>query len=288
MYKEKTEEMTDEFDEELGSSEEEGTEEEHEEGSEEHEGTEEVEEELEEMARKAGWKPKEEWDGKGEWRDAKEFLEKGKEINSFLKKQNDSLLSELRAVKDENKKVLSATERIIKMHEESKKQAVEEALRQFERQRQEAIEEGDYEAVVDIEKEMEKVKPKEEEKKDEGPPPNFQEWVRDNSWYMNDKKMAARADRIAAEFHQTGRFGEDDPDLYALVREEMEARYPSFFSNPNREKKAKVAASKRTPAGGKKSFNSLTKEQKDAYFIMKDHGLEISKEKWAEKFNEEE
>lgn len=248
-------------------------------------------ESIEAEARKEGWKPEEEWEGDGEWRDATEFVERGKDIHQTLSKNNKSLLSELKKVKDENKKVLAATTKIMKMHEQSKTQAVEDALRNAESQRQEAIMEGDLDRVSDIEKGMEKIKinaaPAQE------PTPNFDTWLVDNPWY-NDKKLQALANREGRELiaDNEGLFSPDDPDFLEAVKESMEAKYPKHFAkkteeNPKRDQAQTVASSKRSSTSSKKTFNSLSKDEQDAFYMFEEEGLEITKEKWASKFNED-
>src|SRR5258708_7320220 len=60
-----------------------------------------VPQEILDEAMAEGWRPEEEYNGKAPWVDAETFVKRGREINPILKKNNDRLLAEIKALKAE-------------------------------------------------------------------------------------------------------------------------------------------------------------------------------------------
>jgi hypothetical protein len=114
---------------------------------------------IEQEAKALGWLPKEQFRGDlAKWTDAETFVSRGKEIMPILRKNNERLVGEIGAVKQELTAVQTAlaeaTEALAefkKYNEETSKRAYEKAVRDLRAQKADAIKEGDGEKVVEIE-----------------------------------------------------------------------------------------------------------------------------------------
>jgi len=207
---------------------------------------------IEAEAREQGWVPKEEFRGpEDQWRDAGEFLERGKQINPILRKHNEELKA--RAERTEQK-LTELTEQISEQRKTfeqfmSHRDKVLEAeysrkLKDLKRKMRAAVEEGNVEEFDNLQEELEVVEstkpapPSKEEPKDEGnssPPPDpvMEKWIADNSWYATDPSMRAAADAYGAGLRVTnpGLVGEA---FLNAVTEQMKKIYPDKFGNPMR------------------------------------------------------
>lgn len=165
---------------------------------------------YEDEARKQNWVPKEEFRGKEEdWIDAKEFVERGKQINPILRANNERLNTELAKTKAEMAELRSATEEFRKFQKEiyEKKAAQLEAeIVSLREEKKAAISAGDGDRAVEIDDRIdqlkeEKASAKAEEKKEKSSATQMsvevETWVSENKWYSSDGKMAAATNAIA-------------------------------------------------------------------------------------------
>jgi hypothetical protein len=145
-------------------------------------------------ARADGWKPEEEYTGKGQWVDAETFVKRGREINPILKKHNDKLMQEIRtlkaAVDSSQMSVKALQEHNAKIEENAYKRAIAD----LKTQRRTAMVQGDLETAVTIEDEIESLEkekpaPKAKEEAASAPKvdPALTEWVEENKSWYNDQ-----------------------------------------------------------------------------------------------------
>lgn len=183
-------------------------------------GTEQTEvSEIEQEARQQGWVPKEEFRGKdSDWIDAEIFVQRGKEINPILKKNNERLLREIESQKREMGELRAATEEFKKFQKEQyerKATALEGEIKNLREQKKQAISQGDGDLAVNLDDQIDALREEKAQAKVEAketPPPAAQqtsidpevtEWVSNNKWYSTDVRMAAAANVIAEDIKQS-------------------------------------------------------------------------------------
>jgi hypothetical protein len=155
-----------------------------------------VPQEILDEAMAEGWRPEEEYNGKAPWVDAETFVKRGREINPILKKNNDRLLAEIKALKAEVDSSKMSVKKLEEHNANIETKAYERALKDLKTQRREAMKQGELDAAMDIEaaiEDMEENKPQPAVVADEplqnAPKidPVFTEWAtRNKSWY-NDQ-----------------------------------------------------------------------------------------------------
>lgn len=178
---------------------------------------------VENEARLQGWVPKEEFRGdESDWIDANTFVQRGKEINPILRKNNERIQKELDLTKKQMEELRATTEEFKKFQKESydrKLQEYEEQIKDLKELKKKAVSEGDGELVVELDDRIEALKdqkanskPPEASKKDDSPQvdPEIQkaveDWVETNKWYKTDSKLAAATDAIAAQVRKDNPF----------------------------------------------------------------------------------
>lgn len=154
---------------------------------------------VEDLARKTGWVPKEEYHGTKEWVPADEYILRGNDmlhtINKVMKQQKKDNESMQKAVAD------------LKKHNENVYRAevarLEAKIEKLSMDKKEAIKDGDLERVEEIEhalaenkEKVQQAAPKEESGEVEENP-EYVEWRDKNQWYGKDDEMTALADTIA-------------------------------------------------------------------------------------------
>lgn len=238
---------------------------------------------VEEDARKGGWKPQEEWEGEpDDWVSAGEFMRR-KSLFDKIHNQNRQMrkLEEaMTALQSHHKKVFEAS--------------YKRALRDLQAQKIEAAKEGDAAAVVEIDDQIAQMNTKyqEDAKSFETPKSTvdeseFQDWVKDNQWYMDDKKMRAYADRIGVEYARNNPHLTNS-EVFDFVREEVEFRYPDKFGGEGKQQKsggrptAPTVESGNKGAKGSRSKVQLTEEERSVMKTLVKSGVMTEEEYMAE------
>jgi hypothetical protein len=233
-----------------------------------------------------GWKPKDKWveDGNAEedWVPAKHFLKFGEVKQQLISKD----------------KQLTKQEKIIKMmknhHTSVKELAVQEAVAKLKAERNAALEENDLVRAEQLRDKIEETKEKavkqkalpaeiekelQDDPKDDGPPPEYFEFLDENPWYNAKKpdEMTKEADKIGwAERVAAESEGKaiTPKEIYKAVAVKIRKLYPEKFSTP----KSPQSDSPSKSSGERGSSGvKLTEEQ---LAIAKNSGL--SPEKYAE------
>jgi hypothetical protein len=227
-------------------------------------------------ARIFGWKPLEEFNGPPErWRNAESFLEKGRQINGFLRKDFEKLRTEL-SVRDQRIAALELNIReFAEYHRETEARAYERAIANLKEERKAALRESDGERVVQIEEQLDdlqaaaktKLAPRAPAPRDPNTPdPAFVAWVENNSWYKENRVLRSLTHDYAEELKQK------EPNLLGTafldkVKEIVQDNHPELFQNPERTRPGTVTGGSdtRTPrAGRSKTYADMPVEARIA------------------------
>lgn len=160
-------------------------------------------------ASKFGWVPQEEFKGAPEdWRDADEFLKRGREINGYLRKDLEKIKgknSELEAQLSEMRSTLTEFKQF---HEQTEERAYKRALDELKQAKKQAIAEGDGEKVVEIDEQLDELKESRSTPKQAQPQTDpqdkriFDEWHSENEWFGKHRAATALANEISTEVRQ--------------------------------------------------------------------------------------
>lgn len=185
----------------------------------------------------------------------------------FMDRQTlyDDIRSLKRQVRQQKDALTKMTEHHAKVKELERKKVIEE----LKLQKKAALEEGNYDAVVEIDEQMSEQKnAAKSEQTASQTNEAFEEWVKDNDWYLEDKRMRRYADTFGAEYAQEHP-GVDLSEVYEAVSEEIKTVFQNKFNNTAREEPPKVEGRKPQSSGKSKSkvsVSDLTQEERD---IMK-------------------
>ena len=227
-------------------------------------------------ARLLGWKPLEEFNGPPErWRDAEAFLEKGKQINGFLRKDFDKLRKELEL---RDQRIASLEDNIrefAEYHRETEARAYKRAIASLQEERKVALRESDGARVVEIEEQLDELKeasqkqlaPRAIAPRDQAQPdPAFVAWVDANPWYKENRTLRALVHDYAEEVKR------QEPALIGTafldrVKQLVQSEHPELFDSPERRRPSAVVGGDdtRRPTGGRgKTYADLPLEARIA------------------------
>lgn len=252
--------------------------------------------EVEAEARKFGWRPQEEFKGDpADWRDADEFLKRGREINGYLRKDLDKINKRNEDLMRELSEMKGTVQEFKKFHEETEKRAYERALQQLREEKKNAIREGDGDRVIEIEEQMDALKEDQskrqaapqQQQQPRVPDPVFENWVNEgNQWYTTDREMQEFADATAITMHQRGS-KLTGVEFMEAVKEKVKRAFPEKFQNENRTRPNAVEGnSSARPTRGGKSYSDLPPEAKAACDKFVKQGLITQKQYVSEYFSE--
>jgi hypothetical protein len=257
--------------------------------------------EVEAEARKQGWKPESEWKGEPPKRgfvSAEDFLtaadnslplatKEKKELEERLaetEEKLDKVLQQSGRYKDYMDKALSSERR----RAQAAREEAERAIHTLQERRAQAITEGDGEAVVKVEQEIEDVK---QSMPPAPPDAEITHWMEDNQWYKDDPDLAAVADGVSI------RLRNERPDLDGRghldeLTKRVKELMPQKFKNPKREEAPPVGNAQRAPQGDGRTFADLPQDAKDAYYEFKEMiestGKKYPKEQYLKNYEWEE
>ncbi|KPK48435.1 MAG: hypothetical protein AMS22_15340 [Thiotrichales bacterium SG8_50] len=237
--------------------------------------------EIEEAARDQGWKPESEWKGEPPRRgfvSAEDFLKAGDNSLPLVTKRNEELKTDNETLREEIDRLKQQTARFTDFTNQALRRAREErdqAIAQLQKKRAQAISDADGDTVIETEKEIARLQNTPVE--GEGPPAPVQQWLDDNPWYENDPDMRDMANGISI------RLKEEKPDLQGPAHlEELAKRVkkamPHKFRNMRRDNgDGGVEPARRTPPRGRRTFDDLPPEAKQAYQDYKELQATIGK-----------
>lgn len=246
-----------------------------------------IPEEVIQEARSMGWKPLDEFNGnEDDWRDADEFVERGRKILPIVQANNKRLQEQLLTSKrevDSLKETVDAVKNSLKAlragYDESVAREVAQAKKQLREQLVQAREVGDFDAELDIQDQLDDLKEKEkaskkkaeDEEKETKPTqpkvhPEFEQWQRENPWFgdQSDPDNLDRTQKLLAIGEQLRLKGDTTVGRAFMDKcvEELEKQSKS----PSKKAGSKVESGSHGAAtqGGGRSFNKLPKEAKQA------------------------
>ncbi len=228
---------------------------------------------AEKEARLFGWRPADEFDGPVErWKPADEFLEEGKRINGFLRKDLDKLRNELTKRDNTLLEMQQTIQQFAQFHQETEARAFERAKKELKDARKAALRENDGDLVVEIEERLEKLgdAPPQIQLKPgsapapQQPDPTWTQWVSENSWFTENTKLRAitngYGDIVRAE----------QPALVGLpfleeVKRRVQEDFPEHFRSEGSRRPSAVGNSGDHRSGvGKKTYADLPADAKAA------------------------
>lgn len=243
-----------------------------EEYQEEEQGTPAEETASEKSARVQGWVTYDEWVDRGgdpeQWKPAEKFVKDGEEITGIIKERNAKLERDVQDLK----KSLQDMKQMLSKREQK---GYEKALQDIKRKQEKAVEDGDTEQFREAEKEREEIQKEIQgmQSSEQGQPqdptydPVFQQWVAENKWYQTgSQEMVQYAEISAAPYVRTKHPNLTGKPFLDKVTEEVKARFPDEFKNPNRDKAAAVEGDRKNAGGGKKkkAYGDLPADAKEA------------------------
>lgn len=165
-------------------------------------------EQLEIEAREMGWVPQDEWNGNpDEWRDAQEFVERGKNILPIVRAHNKQLRQdlltsnkELATLKETLKNTQRAVEALRKNYDADTKRQVEQARQELKQQIRQAREIGDVDTEFDLQDKLDELRQSESQSQEDhgvdNPTPSQQEippevtsWQAEHSWFGDQSTL---------------------------------------------------------------------------------------------------
>lgn len=234
----------------------------------------EVAPEVLEEAKREGWRPREEWEGDPDiWIDAPTFVKRGKEINIFLRKNNERLQRELANARDEitrqGETLRDFGARFDKMQETAYNRAILELKAQIR-----VAKRNDEEGVDQLEEQLETLTEDAKELKAKPAPaaaqPNpavFNNWKSENPWYDTDEALRFAADGVAMRLASTRRDLVGKPEFLEEVNGKVKALYPDKFRRKPSPPSPVDSGSSSSAGGGKKGgrgYGDLPPEAKAA------------------------
>jgi gas vesicle protein len=225
--------------------------------------SEEIDVEVVREAESQGWVPKEKFVSRGhseaEWVDADVFVKRGREILPILRKNNENLMKDLNATKEQLKELREAAEDFKKFQKESYQRKVEEyeaRITQLKESRAQAITDGDGQKVNALDEAIDTVKDEAKQAKQavkaaETPvkdtelpaskvEPELQVWLDKNPWFGTDKRLTGMANGVgeSLRFEFPNLKGKEFLDkLDEVLEEEFPGR---FKGEPKKKAESKV------------------------------------------------
>lgn len=225
-------------------------------------------------ARQMGWVPQEEFRGdESKWRNADDFVERGREILPIVLKNKEELLHKNKVLENELKEIKSAMEDFKEYRKADKDRMYKQALSDLKFKKKEAVDNSDGEMVVAIDEAIDELKTEQLEVKEQPKgntkepviDPEFMKWVNENDWYANNAVLQYAANAAGAEVMEESPGLKGKPFL-DKVTSKVRERYPEKFGNARRESASSVEeGGNSAPRGSKKkTYANLPADAKAA------------------------
>ena len=236
---------------------------------------------TEARARRLGWRPEAEYNGRREWVPAEKFIETAENelpvLRENLRKLDERYVKDLG---DVNKKLTEQTEVLRDFREfasRGEQRAYERARKELLEKRDVAVAHADTETFKQIDGEIAEldktVKPEAKTEVVErqantapAPDPAITSWIAENSWFSSDKELHAYAKSQDAYLIEA-KPGLSVAERLAEVKNRTRKEFPDKFGNTRREEATSVAAPGETPSRTRrdaKSYENLPPEAKAA------------------------
>jgi hypothetical protein len=246
----------------------------------------EVSPEVQHEAESQGWVPKERFRGnESDWVDADTFVKRGREILPILRKNNENLIKDLQATKDQLKEFREAAEEFKKFQRESyerKAQEYESRIQEIKESRAQAISDGDGQKVNALDDALDQAKEdfkeakqavkdvvsaKEPEPTPEAIDPGLQAWLDRNSWFGQDKRLTGMVNGIGESLRLEFPLLKGQAFLDKLD-EVLAEEFPSKFGGKKQSPSSRVESGSgragRSGSSNAQSYDNLPPEAKSA------------------------
>lgn len=237
-------------------------------------------------AESQGWVSKERYRGnESDWVDAETFVKRGREILPILRKNNENLMKDLNATKEQLKEFREAAEEFKKFQRETyerKAQEYEQRIQQIKESRAQAISDGDGQKVNALDDALDQAKDELKEAKqavkdaDKAPvtptpdttttiDPGLQVWLDRNTWFGQDKRLTAVANGIGESLRIEFPMLKGDEFLEKLD-EVLAEEFPNKFGKKQSPTSRVESGSGRTgrSSGNAQTYDNLPAEAKAA------------------------
>ena len=182
------------------------------------------EETIESLAKQLGWSP----DHKGDaYVDAATYILKSRDIQDSMRDHNRDLKSQLSNMQGSIEALKQHNERVYK----AEVKRLQNELAELQQKKKAAVELADVDTVNALDAQIDSVKQSINEPAPQSPAPSsnpvFDDWVKDNQWYLTDQTMAAYADQVAQQY-----VGAPADRIYKAVRNKVAELWPEKFEQP--------------------------------------------------------
>jgi hypothetical protein len=232
--------------------------------------------EVVERARRLGWRPQEEYNGRREWVPADKFIETAEKelpvLRENLRRLDSLYTKDVSSLKNELTEVKQVLTDFREFSTRAEQRAYEKAKREIEEKRDVAVAHADTESFKAAQRELEEldktVKPKApevEKPKIDTPDPAITSWIAENPWFTTDATMMAYA-KAQDQFLMAAKPGLTVAERLAEVKDRTKKEFPDKFGNPKREQASSVAEPGAPPTRQKKgkTYDDLPPEAKAA------------------------
>jgi hypothetical protein len=254
--------------------------------------TDEVNQEVVDKALAQGWADKEQWKGSPDsWVDAETFVRRGEEIMPILRKNNESLLHDLKSTKEQLAELKAASEEWKKFQKEATARQVTELETQIVRLKElkaEAIKDGDGDKVNAIDDsldalKLQKVEAKKEPEAKQAPSPEvdpeLRSWMGDNPWFGSDDKKTGITNAIANTLRK------ENPYLVGRAfLNKLDQELSSLFEKATPRSPVEGSGGKPRASSGKKSYENLPADARAAADRFVKQGL-MTKEEYLSSYD---
>ena len=224
---------------------------------------------IEIQAKAMGWVPEDDFKGdKSMWKDAEAFVKDGYEILPILRERTKKMALTMDATNQKLSKTESLLKTLTDHHKKTEESAYQRALKTLKTEQRQAVADNDLEKFDAVDKQIETLeKPVIETPAEEQP--DFLAWKGENAWYSQRNDMANYADTIAEYVQKQNPTLKGKP-FFDLVTNEVKARFPDQFENPNKAKPNIVESGSGdndtggTKSGKKKTYGEMDQQAKDS------------------------
>ena len=219
---------------------------------------------IEIQAKAMGWVPQDDFRGDPEmWKDAESFVKDGYEILPILRERTRKMASNMDITVQELAKTKELLKTLTGHHKRTEQMAYDRALKTIKEDQRKAVENQDIETYDKLGKALEDLEKPAEPEANPNIDPGFIAWKDENPWYNDKVDMAMYADSIAAYVEKQNPNLKGKP-FFDKVTEEVKARFPDAFENPNRKKKDLVEGDTGGGGGGGKKKKTYSEMDADA------------------------
>jgi hypothetical protein len=243
-----------------------------------------VSQDIRHEAESQGWVPKERFRGnEADWVDAEVFVKRGREILPILRKNNENLIKDLNATKQQLQDFREAAEEFKKFQKESyqrKAQDYEKQIAEIKESRAQAISDGDGQKVNALDDALDQAKEDFKEAKqavkdadavrtpDSTPSaiePGLQQWLDRNTWFGEDKRMTGIVNGIGESLRLEFPLLKGQPFLDKLD-EVLAEEFPNKFGKKQSpSSRVESGSGRQSRSGGNsQSYDNLPQEAKAA------------------------